>query len=167
MSFSFDVTNNGTNGFCARTAGDFYCAQHVTDKSVFYFHGTTVRDVVAMDKIVSETMLNGELSHCYTDRRHLACGDMFRPCVPGEEPKPSKVCKSACQKVSDCDEDGGDNGDFGEMCENTHWVVDDTEYDEGTIVCGKGNPSAPSWQTLALSFSFLAVMTIARTFSPI
>ncbi len=150
----------GDAGKCVKITEDEYswfCDEHVYKGSLYVPANFTLEDIVKADSLIGETMIASELSHCWTWRRHVACGFRFAPCATVRPPTPSGLCKSACEKLSDCDDEGGNNGDFIEACDMS-FVVDDIK--DKKRVCGDARVQRASRAllvlVLVLTFVFFA-----------
>ncbi len=146
---SFDVTLAGPAGSCVSYSGGgtWFCEEHMS-KAPFYVPkgegNFSIAQVAGMDNSAMVAVVSGTSSHCVTDRYHIACGHVFRPCdQEAEQPKPTGLCKSACERLCKCDHNCGGKGDFGELCDRK-WTVDDSANSEdndgtGKVLCGSAS----------------------------
>ncbi|PIS00239.1 MAG: hypothetical protein COT84_08525 [Chlamydiae bacterium CG10_big_fil_rev_8_21_14_0_10_35_9] len=119
--------------------------------------------VLSKDREIAELMLTTELGHCWENRKHATCGIAFPPCVTLHPPVPAGLCKTACDSLAECDKNVDGKGDFGELCKDTNYVVDNTEMkDNEPVLCGSSSTVVPHKGVKILTITMLALNILAN-----
>ncbi|MGD2169617.1 MAG: hypothetical protein PVI40_05210 [Chlamydiota bacterium] len=117
--------------------------------------------VFSKDRDISELMLTTVLGHCWVNTKHIMCGIAFPPCAILHPPVAAGLCKSACKSLADCDQAVDSAGDFGEICDDASYVVDDIDKNE-PVLCGSSSTVTPHRGVKILTITMLALNVLAN-----
>lgn len=162
---SLKIVSQGPSGMCAELTydgGSYICHEFLffTKGPIYFPSNTTSRkDIIETNKKIARAVVIAQ--QCSEQARRLLCGDAFSPCASQDPPKESGPCSKICKSYADCLKDKKINKNFDEVCEASHWTVDNSGSPDEPILCGSSSTVTPNRGVKVLTISMLALNILA------